>query len=62
VCLVTRLIRPVRRPLAVTLHNIDKLPCDDTIGLLTGVQLIVPHKAVGAGVHSAIEVSVACDV
>jgi hypothetical protein len=59
---VSRLIRPIRRPLAIALHHVDEFPCDDTISLLTGVQLIVPHEAVGAGIHSAVEVRVTCDI
>lgn len=37
-------IRPVRRPLAIPLDDIDKLASDDTVGLLAWVQLIVPHE------------------
>jgi hypothetical protein len=59
---VPRLVRPVGRPLAVALHHVDKFPRDDTIGLLARVQLIVPHEAVWAGVHGAVQVSVTCNI
>ena len=56
-------IRPVRRPLAVTLDDVDELPSDDTVSLLTGVQLVVPHERIRtSGVPSAIYVGVASDV
>jgi len=48
-------IRPVRRPLAVALDDIDKLASDDTVGLLAWVQLVVPHERIGiSGVSGAI--------
>ena len=56
-------IGPVRRPLAVALDDIDKLPSDDTVSLLTGVQFVVPQERVWAsGVPSAIYVGVASNV
>ena len=56
-------VRPVRRPLAVPLDDIDELASDDTVGLLTGVQLVVPHERIRtSGVSSAIYVGVAGDV
>lgn len=56
-------IGPVRRPLAVALDDIDKLPSDDTVSLLTGVQFVVPQERVWAsGVPSAIHVGIASDI
>lgn len=56
-------VRPVSRPLALTLDNIDELPSDDTVGLLTGVQFVVPHERIRVSrVSSAVDVGVASDV
>lgn len=57
-----RSIGPVRRPLAVALHNIHKLPSNDAVGLLTRVQLVVPHEGVRARIDSAVEVRVTGDI
>jgi hypothetical protein len=56
-------IGPVCRPLAVAFDNIDELPSDDTVSLLTGVQFIVPHERIWtSGVTSGVHVGVASDV
>ena len=56
-------VRPVRRPLAVPLDDIDKLASDDTVGLLTWVQFVVPHERIRVSrVSSAVNVGVASDV
>ena len=56
-------VRPVRRPLAVALDDIDKLPSDDTVSLLARMQLVIPHERIWtSGVTSAIYVGVASDV
>ena len=42
------LVRPVCGPLARPLDYIDKGPCNDTIGLLARMRLVIPKEAVWA--------------
>lgn len=46
--------RPICRPLAHSLYNIDERLCDDTIGLLARMELIVPQIAVWTGSRDAV--------
>lgn len=56
-------IRPVSRPLATALDNIDELTSDDTISLLAWVQLVIPHERIRtSGIASAFYIGVASDI
>ena len=51
---VLYLARPIRGPRALAANKIDELPGDHPLYLLARVQLIVPSKAVRAGIRHAV--------
>ena len=56
---VLYLARPIRGPRALAANKVDELPCDHSLYLLARVQLIIPSKAVRAGIRHAVA---ACSV
>lgn len=56
-------IRPVSRPLTVALDDINKFPSDDTVSLLTWVQLVIPHEGIRTSrIASGVYVGIASNV